>query len=212
MGWVMHSVVIIDDHPLMAEATKELLEKELDVEVAALARNGEEGMRIIAASQPDLVLMDYKLPDMTGHEVADQISQNWPAMHVIIFSSVDITPYIAQLLNAKVGGILSKENTHQAIIHAVSSVLDGFAVIPRTAGWEPGLLVQQKSLDLELSANEVSLMTLIIKGNTIEQIAEQIHMSKRSVDNWLKKLYEKMGVKGRTQALEIFLKSQYYEG
>ncbi|MNC54679.1 putative transcriptional regulatory protein NarL [compost metagenome] len=154
--------------------------------------------------------MDYKLPGMTGRDVAERISRCWPAVQVVIFSSVDITPMIPQLLMAKVGGILSKENPQDTIVHAVSSVLDGFAVIPRAADWQTSLLAQEDADGFELSANEVALMTFILKGNTIEQIAGQIHMSKRSVDNWIRKMYEKMGVKGRTQALEAFLKSRYY--
>ncbi|MDF2935085.1 MAG: DNA-binding response regulator [Paenibacillaceae bacterium] len=207
---MMHSVVIIDDHPLMAYATKELLEQELDVEVAALARNGEEGLEIIAAAQPDLLLMDYKLPDMTGKDVAERIAKCWPAVKVVIFSSIDVSSVVPQLLMAKVDGILSKENPRHTIVHAVSSVLDGYAVIPRMSDWQTGFLAKEAQADLELSDNEVALMRYILDGNTIEQIAEQIHMSKRSVDNWIRKMYEKMGVKGRTQALEVFLKSKYY--
>ncbi|RAV06335.1 DNA-binding response regulator [Paenibacillus sp. YN15] len=207
---VMHSVVIIDDHPLMAYATKELLEQELDVKVAALARNGEQGLEIIAASQPDLLLTDYKLPDMTGKDVAERISKCWPSIKVVIFSSIDVSSVVPQLLMAKVDGILSKENSQHTIVHAVSSVLDGFAVIPRTVDWQMGLCGQEEAVDLELSDKEVALMRYILDGNTIEQIAGQIHMSKRSVDNWIRKMYEKMGVKGRTQALELFLKSKYY--
>jgi two-component system competent response regulator ComA len=194
----------------MAYATKELLEQELDVEVAALARNGEEGLEIIAAAQPDLLLMDYKLPDMTGKDVAERIAKCWPAVKVVIFSSIDVSSVVPQLLMAKVDGILSKENPRHTIVHAVSSVLDGYAVIPRMSDWQTGFLAKEAQADLELSDNEVALMRYILDGNTIEQIAEQIHMSKRSVDNWIRKMYEKMGVKGRTQALEVFLKSKYY--
>lgn len=206
----MHSIVIIDDHPLMAHATKELLEQELDVKVDALARNGEQGLEIVAASQPDLILMDYKLPDMTGRDVAERVSASWPSVKVVIFSSIDVSSMVPQLLMAKVDGILSKENSQHTIIHAVSSVLDGFAVIPRTTDWTAGLVSQEDTVDVVLNDNEVALMRYILGGCTIEQIAEQIHMSKRSVDNWIRKMYEKMGVKGRTQAIEMFLKSKYY--
>ncbi|MNW12207.1 Bacterial regulatory protein, luxR family [compost metagenome] len=83
-------------------------------------------------------------------------------------------------------------------------------MIPRASDWQAGLLGQEEMVEVELNENEVALMRYILSGYTIEQIAEQIHMSKRSVDNWIRKMYERMGVKGRTQALEVFLKSKYY--
>lgn len=208
----MHTVVIIDDHPLMAAATKELLEQSLEVTVIASVRTGQEGIDAACTLQPDLVLLDYRLPDMDGSDVAERLSQLQPEIHVVIFSGIDVTAMVPRLVELQVSGIISKESSQHAIIHAVSSVLNGFVVMPRTGVQQFFVPVAVPgTIEIDLTEDEVSLMSLIVKGCTLEQVADHIHMSKRSVDNYQRKIYDKLGVKGRAQAIEAFVRTRYYK-
>lgn len=206
----MHNAIIIDDHPLMATAMKELLEKSLAISVLAVTRTGEAGLNALSELRPNLVLLDYRLPDMDGSDVAERVRFQWPDTHVVIFSGSDITAMVPRLVELQVSGIISKETPQDAIVRAVACVLDGFAVLPRAGVQQLLLAPQPVAMDVDLTEDEAALMSLIVKGYTLDQIADAIHMSKRSVDNYQRKIYDKLGVKNRAQAIEAFTRTRYY--
>lgn len=206
----LRNIVIIDDHPLMATATKELLERSLDVSVIALTRNAQEGLETVSRMLPDLVLLDYRLPDMSGSDVAEQLNRMYPDIHVVIFSGIDVTAMVPRLIELQVSGIISKESPQDAIVKAVACVLDGFVVFPQSGVHQLFVLPTPLLLEADLTEDEIALMTLIVKGHTLEQVADAIHMSKRSVDNYQRRVYDKLGVKGRAQAIEAFIRTKHY--
>jgi two-component system, NarL family, competent response regulator ComA len=201
-------VIIVDDHPLMAEATKHLLEQIEGIQVAGIASSGKIGLELIDLHKPDMVFLDYQLPDKVGTEVAKEIKIKYPAIHIIIFTGVDVSDMINNFLALQVSGVISKGTSRSAIKNMIGAILEDHIVLPRSALHK--IRLTQPTLDPLLSQDEVIIMSMVVKGATLDQIGERIHISKRSVDNYQRKIYEKLGVETRAEAIEKFFKSHYY--
>ncbi|MFC5451868.1 response regulator transcription factor [Paenibacillus aestuarii] len=203
--------LVVDDHPLFANATKALLSEMEEIEVVGVVHNGKQCMDQVAALQPRLVFLDYNLPDQSGTEVAAQIKNLYPDIHVVIFTGIELNDIYSRLIEIKVSGVLSKESSARTIKNMVHCILDNHTMIPLSfyhhIQVNGGLPASQSSI---LQEEEILMMNMLVKGSTHEQIADKIHMSKRTVDNYLRKIYDKLGVKTRTEAMEKFIKSKYY--
>ncbi|WP_438446299.1 response regulator transcription factor [Gorillibacterium sp. sgz5001074] len=205
------TALVVEDHPLMAQASKNLLEQIEGVVIAGIAYTGEECMALAEQYKPDLVFLDYQLPDMTGTDVSKQLKARYPDIRIIIFTGVDVSDLASTLVELQVHGVISKGTNHTSIHHLIQCVLENYHVLPSSimdrlnhnSGTQP---VPHG----ELTEDEITIMKLLIRGDTIEQIADAIHVSKRSVDNYQKRIYGKLGVKNKVQALEAFIQSKYY--
>jgi two-component system competent response regulator ComA len=203
-------VVVIDDHPLMAQATKELLEQMEGIHVVGVGYDGKSGLELVDLHRPHMVFLDYQLPDLAGTEIAKQIKVASPKTHVVIFTGIDISPMINKLFEIEVSGVISKGTSNSTIKNMVACILENHVVIPYEV-LHKVVIQPKKHQDLELTKDEIEIMKLIVKGATLEQIADKIHISKRSVDNYQRKIYDKFGVRTRTQAVEKFITSDYYQ-
>jgi two-component system, NarL family, competent response regulator ComA len=201
-------VIIIDDHPLMAEATKHLLEQIEGIQVIDIASSGKKGLELIDLHKPDMVFLDYQLPDKVGTDVAKEIKTKYPAIHIVIFTGVDVSDMINNFLALQVSGVISKGTSRTAIKNMIGAILEDHIVLPRSALNK--IRLTDYTHDPLLSQDEVIIMSMVVKGATLDQIGERIHISKRSVDNYQRKIYEKLGVETRAEAIEKFFKSHYY--
>jgi len=206
--------LVVDDHPVVGQATKTILEKIDEVEVIGVVRNGQQCLDMIAEQTPDIVFLDYLLPDIYGSHVAESIKRDYPDIHIVIFTGVDVADLYNHLIEIGVSGIISKEAGETTIINMVRAILDNHTVVPLSLFRQMRVTshpVHDPLLTkVELTADEVQMMTMLVKGATHEQIAAEIHVSKRSVDNYLKKIYEKFGVRTKIQAIEKFVRTRYY--
>jgi two-component system competent response regulator ComA len=203
------TVIVVDDHPLMAEATKSVLEQIENIQVLDIAPNGQKCMELMESHKPDMVFLDYQLPDQVGTDIAKKIKSTYPDTHVVIFTGVDVTDMINNFLELQVSAIISKGTTRGAIKNMIGCVLENHIVIPRSALHKLRLTAMNE--DPMLTEDEVTIMSMIIKGATLEQISERIHISKRSIDNYQRRIYDKLGVETRSEAIEKFIKSPYYK-
>jgi two-component system competent response regulator ComA len=201
-------VIIVDDHPLMAEATKHLLEQIEGIQVIDIASSGNKGLELIELHKPDMVFLDYQLPDKVGTDVAKEIKTKYPSIHIVIFTGVDVSDMINNFLALQVSGVISKGTSRTAIKNMIGAILEDHIVLPRSALNK--IRLTDYTQDPHLSQDEVIIMSMVVKGATLDQIGERIHISKRSVDNYQRKIYEKLGVETRAEAIEKFFKSHYY--
>lgn len=203
------TAIVVEDHPLMAQASKSLLEQIEGIIIAGIAYTGAECLEMAELHRPELVFLDYQLPDMTGTDVANQLKSRYPDIRIIIFTGVDVSDLAHTLVELQVSGVISKGTNHTSILHMIHCVLENHCVFPAS-------IIERLNAGApsapqgELTEDEIRIMKLLIKGETIEQIAEAIHVSKRSVDNYQKRIYGKLGVKNKVQALEVFIQSKYY--
>jgi two-component system competent response regulator ComA len=201
-------VIIIDNHPLMAEATKHLLEQIDGIQVVEIASSAKKGMELIELHHPNLVFLDYQLPDKAGTDAAKEIKAKFPGIHIVIFTGVDVSDMINDLLALQVSGVISKETSRSAIKSMIGVILEDHIVLPRSA--LHNIRLTNFSEDILLNQDEVIIMSMVVKGATLDQIGERIHISKRSVDNYQRKIYDKLGVETRAEAIEKFIRSHYY--
>ncbi|HEX7057909.1 MAG TPA: response regulator transcription factor [Bacilli bacterium] len=199
-------LLIVEDHPLMAQATKDLLEELESVQVVGVAADGCTALQLVEEHNPDIVFLDFNLPDIYGDEVLKKIKTAHPHIHVIIFTGFDISDLFNHLIELKVSGIISKEEKGEVYLAMIQSVMQGHTVVPLHI-FQQMRINGTKMSEQILTNDEQSIMEMVIKGFTNEQIAEEIHMSKRSVDNYLKKVYQKYGVKSRAQAIKKYLET-----
>jgi two-component system, NarL family, competent response regulator ComA len=203
--------LIVEDHPLMASATKFMLEQIDRLEVIGTAGSGRAALELVHEHQPGIVFLDYHLPDGFGSRVAKQIKEVDPNIHIVIFTGIDISELYNNLLEIGVSGVLSKEASEHTIRNLVNCVLDNYTMIPLPLYHQMRLTTEKVAMEEVLTKDEIQIMTEIVKGATHDQIAELIHASRRSVDNYVRKIYDKYGVKSRVQAIEKFVKSKYYK-
>ncbi|MFD0677487.1 MULTISPECIES: response regulator [unclassified Paenibacillus] len=203
-------VLIVDDHPVMVKATMAILEQIEGIEVIGNAGNGKQCLEFIELNQPDIVFLDYHLPDQFGSAVAKQIKERYPKTHVIIFTGIDVADMYNHLLELGVSGIISKESSENVVRNMVYCIIEGYTALPISVYRHMRLVASDSPYEIVLSNDEVQIMAMLVRGATHEQIANEIYVSKRSVDNYLKKIYEKMEVKSKAQAIEKFVQSKYY--
>lgn len=202
--------IVVDDHPMMAHATRQLLDRIENIEVAGVAHSGRGAIELAESTQPDLVFLDYQLPDQTGTQVAEQLKRQHPNARIVIFTGVDLSDLMPYLLSNLINGVVSKEVSEETIRHIVACILDNHIVLPQSVLHRMKLPAPKAETEVELTDEECSLMAMIVKGETYERIAEKLFVSKRSVDNYLRRIYDKMGVQSRIQAIERFVQSKQY--
>lgn len=202
--------LVVDDHPLFASATKSLLDGMEGIEVVGVVSTGFQCMEQVAKLRPDLVFLDYNLPDLPGTDIAAELKKQYPELHIVIFTGIDMTDIFDRLIEIRVSGVLSKESSERTIRNMVNCILDNQTMLPMSIFHR--LQMRQGSAGQEalLDEEEVLMMNMLVKGATHEQIADSIHMSKRTVDNYLRKIYAKLGANSRLTALEKFITSKYY--
>lgn len=197
--------LVVDDHPLFAQATKNLLEEIENVEVVGIASSAKQCMELLAKFQPHFIFLDYRLPDQTGTEVAQQIQKLYPNIHIVIFTGIDTSDLFNNFIGLKVSGILSKESGARTIKNMVNCILDNHTMLPISLFRNMRLGTERIGESDPLTKEEILMMNMLVKGLTHEQIAEQIHMSRRTIDNYLKKVYGKLGAKSKIEAVEKFV-------
>ncbi len=201
-------ILLADDHDLVREGTRELLEREEDIEVVAEAGDGEEAVRLTIAHRPDVALMDIAMPKQTGIEATRQIKAQSPATAVLVLTAYDDDQYIFALLEAGAAGYLLKNVRRRVLVDAIRSVHAGESVLhPVVARKVIDRFAQavdqppeRTGLD-QLTERELDVLGLAAKGMSNRDIAEQLCVSTRTVQTHLSSIFQKMQVGSRTEAV-----------
>ena len=201
-------VLLADDHALVREGTRELLEREDDLEVVAEAGDGEEAVRLTVEYKPDVALVDIAMPKLNGIEATKQIKEISPVTAVLILTAYDDDQYVFALLEAGAAGYLLKNVRGRDLVDAVRSLHAGESVLhpviarkvldryARSAGEAPEHGVTDK-----LSERELEVLRLAAKGMGNRDIARELHLSVRTVQAHLSTIFTKMEVGSRTEAV-----------
>jgi len=195
-------VLIVDDHPVVRTGIRNLLDPAVGISVVGEASTGSEALQMIESLQPQVVLLDMKLPDMSGIEVIKQIYETKSKSRVLGLSSYDDREFISQLLNYGASGYLLKEEVPEYIIDAVRGVAHGEAgwVSRKVAALLSQIFLKDKEDGTDLTARELEVLRLVVDGKTNDQIGVSLGISVKTVENHLHAIFRKMGVVSRVEA------------
>ncbi|MGD9116524.1 MAG: response regulator transcription factor [Dehalococcoidia bacterium] len=201
-------IIIADDHAVVREGTRTLLEREADMELVGEAGDGDKALELIATLKPDVAILDINMPGISGIEVTRRAKPLSPQTAVLILTVYDNDEYIFSLLEAGAAGYLLKDAPTAELIKAVRSIYAGEPVLhPSIANKviRRALKGRDKAggdyADSELSQREKEVLQLAAKGMSNQAIADKLHLSIRTVQRHLNSIFNKLSVGSRTEAI-----------
>jgi DNA-binding NarL/FixJ family response regulator len=202
-------VLLVDDQRLMREGLRILLELEPDLEIIGEAGDGQSALQAYADRQPDVVLMDVRMPGMDGVEATWRLHERWPDARVIILTTFDDDEYVFEGLRAGALGYLLKDVSGHDLAEAVRTVAAGGVLIePSVARKVVTEFARMASparppdagLADPLSEREQEILQLLAQGLSNREIAERLVLAPGTVKNYVTTILQKLGVRDRTQA------------
>lgn len=199
-------VLVVDDQRLMRAGIVSLLEIQDGIEVVGQAANGEEAIELSLALQPDVVLMDVRMPVMDGIAATEQICRQHPDCHVLMLTTFDDEEYIVDALQVGASGYLLKNIPANDLAQAIQAVHRGiYQLDSAVASKIVGALNTRKdntssTSNIDLTAREVDVLRLIAEGATNKEIAEKLFISEGTVKNHISNMLNRLGLRDRTQA------------
>ena len=204
-------LLVVDDQRLMREGLRTLLELEPDLEIAGEAEDGQAALALYPDLQPDVVLMDIRMPRLDGVEATRRLLQSWPQARVIILTTFDDDTLVFDGLRAGALGYLLKDVSGSELAEAIRKVAGGGALIEpsvaRKVLAEFARLAKPANLESSaetlidaLSEREIEILRLLAQGATNRQIAGQLFLAEGTVKNYISNILNKLNVEDRTQA------------
>lgn len=192
-------VLSVDDHPLMREGVAAIVNSRPDMTIVAQAATGSEAVEMYRRHLPDVVLMDLRLPDMSGIDALARIRAEFAGARVVILTTFEGDVEIQRALKAGARGYLLKSSPPNELVEAIRHVHQGKKGIPPHVAAH---LAEHMS-DEALTEREVEVLRHVAEGNRNRDIAEKLFISEETVKVHLKHIMDKLGAADRTQAVAI---------
>jgi DNA-binding NarL/FixJ family response regulator len=193
-------VLCVDDHPLIRKGIASILANEPDMELVAEAADGSEAIRSYREHQPDVTLMDLRMPDVDGIAATRAIRSEFPDARIIALTSYDGDQDIYRALDAGVRGYLLKEAVHANVLHAIRTVHLGRRLMPPEVADRLGYFPKPA-----LTPRETEVLTLVAEGLGNREIADRLGTASGTVKIHVQNILDKLGAADRTQAVTIAL-------
>ncbi|WP_026370411.1 response regulator [Kallotenue papyrolyticum] len=198
-------VLLADDHGVVRKGVREFLEEEADIEVVGEASDGAQAVELARALAPDVVVMDIKMPGLSGVEATRRIRRDAPGVRVLALTAYDDEPYIFGLLEAGASGYVLKTAESRELIRAIRAVAAGQSALDPAIAPRLIARVAQPANAETLTERELEVLRLAARGLTNKQIGVHLAISDRTVQNHLANIYAKLGVASRTEAVTAAL-------
>lgn len=195
-------ILVAEDHNVVREGIVSILNRQKDMTVIAEAKNGQEAVELYQAHQPDLTLMDLRMPKMEGLEAIVQIRQQDAKANIIILTTYDTDEDIYQGLQAGARGYLLKDATTAELAKAVRQVAAGKRFLPSNVAVK---LVERMESD-ELTQRERDVLELMVQGSSTAKLAEMMHLSEGTIKFHINNIFQKLDVNDRAQAIVVALR------
>ena len=191
-------VLIADDHGVVAEGLKHLVEAQADMEVVACVADGREAVQAARDTQPDVVVMDLSMPELNGADAARAILAREPKCRIIVLSMYSQREYVRRALKAGAAGYVVKGSAAKELVEAIRAVNAGQRYLsPRVADVVLEDYTDEKREDplARLSAREREVLQLLAEGKTGAEIAQRLSLSQKTVETYRARLVEKLGIR-----------------
>lgn len=202
-------VLIADDHVLVREGLRKLLELDDNIEVIDEVGDGQGAINLARKLKPDIILMDINMPGTDGMEATRVIKREIPSIKVIAVTIYE-GEEVVEMVKAGVSAYVLKDVAGSELIDTIRKVMDGEVVIhPRVAKRLVRELTEKevKKDEIKLTRREKDVLALLVKGNSNKEMADNMFISEKTVKNHLTSIFKKLGVKDRTQAAVYALKN-----
>lgn len=193
-------VFLVEDHPLSRQGEKAILESEMNLEVCGEADTAVEALEQIPEAEPDLAVVDLSLKKGSGLELIKDLQNRWPALPLLVVSMHDESLYALRCLRAGAQGYVMKRHASEVLVDAVQEVLDGRIYLSREMkdrliqGFGEGDGAPADSPLDALSDRELQVFELLGQGMKVSQIAEQLHLSPKTIYSYQSRLKNKLGI------------------
>ena len=206
-------VVIVDDHVMVREGIKQLLEMDGDIKIIGEAGDGEEGIKIIEKTDPDVILLDVNMPKMNGLEMLQKLKETGIPRKVLILTIHNEVEYLLKAVEIGVNGYVLKDSELAVLRKAIFSVHHGENYIqPSLAPLLMKRMQENASETAEgLTKREMEVLKLIAEGMYNKEIAEKLMISEKTVKNHVSNIFRKINVSDRTQAAVYAIKNGFVE-
>jgi DNA-binding NarL/FixJ family response regulator len=195
-------ILLVDDHQVVREGLRRMLELEEDIEVVGEVADAKEALTQVELLSPEVILMDIKMPGMDGIELTRQLTEKQPSCNVLMLTLYD--EYLAQAIEAGAVGYLLKDIKREELIKAIRAVHEGRSPLDLSLSRDrlAELAAPAESKQrLYLSERELTILRLIADGVTTQEIANQLFLSQASVKRCVSFIFEKLGVHNRSEAV-----------
>jgi DNA-binding NarL/FixJ family response regulator len=193
-------VLIADDHPVVRAGLRDMLSTQADFDVVAEAVNGAEAVTLTIRLQPNVVLMDLRMPEMDGVQAIAQIKAQHQDVQVLVLTTYDSDSDILPAVEVGATGYLLKDAPRGELFQAIRAAAQGKPVL--NSSITARLMERMRSPTVEaLTSREIDVLKLVAKGAHNKQIASQLHITEATVKSHLIRIYGKLGVDDRTAAV-----------
>jgi DNA-binding NarL/FixJ family response regulator len=200
-------ILLADDHALVRQGTRRILEEHADLKVVGEAEDGEKALELVKHLSPDLAILDIRMPRLNGVDAVHQINECSPETKILVLSAYDDDEYILALMEAGVSGYILKTAQANELVDAVRDVSRGKNVLhPDIAMkvarlWARRRTLSGQEVSGQLSSREMQILSLAAKGLPAKTIADNLGISVRTVNGHFDSIYNKLGVSSRIEAV-----------
>jgi DNA-binding NarL/FixJ family response regulator len=204
----MVRVLIVDDQTVVREGLAAILSTDAEIEVVGLAADGREALDLVPEAQPDVVLMDLKMPVLNGVQATQRLRQAYPQVRVLVLTTYVADEWVFDAIRAGAAGYLMKDTRRDDLIAAVKGTATGKSYLdPAIAGRvmqqavsSPPATAPSEPQTEALTERELQILHLLAQGYSNPEIAQRLHLARGTVRNYVSVVLQKLGVSDRTQA------------
>lgn len=204
-------ILIADDHPLVRQGLRQVLEAQADLDVVAEAKDGNDAVQQAGSVEWDVAVIDFNMPGKAGVELVKELRRRYPARPVLVLSMYPEDRYALRLLKAGAAGYLNKESAPEELVGALHKVAAGGRYVSAALGEKLALAVsgggEQPAYE-KLSDREYQIMWLLASGRTVGEIAKQLFLSANTVSTYRARILKKIGVKNNAELMRYAIRHQ----
>ncbi|MCI0438661.1 MAG: response regulator transcription factor, partial [Chloroflexi bacterium] len=204
-------VFIIDDHQMFGEGVRQRLEKEADIAVIGEASSGKEALEKLGTLSPTVVILDIRLQDMSGIELAKRLRAKWPEVRILMLTGYDFDQYVRALMRLGIDGYLLKDAPQDTLVEALRAIAKGGVVLPpdiaskvmKSYSSSHGANGSDANPVWDLTMRELDVLELLYQGLRNADMARRLSISVRTVEVHVRNVMSKLGAENRTDAVRI---------